>query len=99
MGSSFTAFRGKGFWSRDGLLEAWLRVLSLHLDDGVHKPGWQHDLRDTWLLASAGFFSGCIALSLPFGYGWRRASEPGRYAASVDISRCRLTLHQEARRA
>jgi len=64
MGSSFTEFRGKGFWSRDGLLEAWLRVLSLHMDDDVHKPGWQHDLRDKWLLVSAGFFSGCISTSL-----------------------------------
>ncbi len=64
MGSSFTEFRGKGFWSRDGLLEAWLRVLSLHMDDDVHKPGWQHDLRDKWLLVSAGFFSGCISPSL-----------------------------------
>lgn len=60
MGSSFTEFRGNGFWSRDFLLEVWLRVLSLHLDDDVHLPGWQHDLRDKWLLASAGFFSGCI---------------------------------------
>ena len=64
MGSSFTEFQGKGFWSRDGLLEAWLRVLSLHMDDDVHKPGWQHDLRDKWLLASAGYFNGCISASL-----------------------------------
>jgi len=64
MGSSFTEFRGKGFWSRDGLLEAWLRVLSLHMDDDAHKPGWQHDLRDKWLLDSAGFCSGFISASL-----------------------------------
>ena len=64
MGSSFTEFRGKGFWSRDWLLEAWLRILSLHLEDEVHQPGWQHDLRDEWLLKSAGFFIGCISASL-----------------------------------
>ncbi len=64
MGSSFTRFRGKGFWSRDPLLEVWLRVLSLHLGDDVHKPGWQHDLRDQWLLVSTGYFSGCISPSL-----------------------------------
>ena len=64
MGSSFTEFRGKGFWSRDALLEAWFRVLSLHMDDDAHKPGWQHDLRDQWLLVSVGFFNGCISTSL-----------------------------------
>lgn len=61
MGSSFTEFRGKGFWCRDPLLEVWLRLLSLHIGDDVYKPGWQHDLRDHWLLASAGFFGGCIS--------------------------------------
>jgi hypothetical protein len=60
MGRSFTEFRDKGFWSRDFLLEARLRILSLHLDDEVHQPGWQHDLRDKWLLVSAGYFGGCI---------------------------------------
>jgi hypothetical protein len=64
MGSSFTEFRGKGFWSHDFLLEAWLRILSLHLGDEVYQPGWQHDLRDEWLLKSAGFFGGCISPSL-----------------------------------
>jgi hypothetical protein len=34
------------------------------MDDDVHEPGWQHDLRDKWLLASAGFFSGCVSPSL-----------------------------------
>jgi hypothetical protein len=64
MGSSFTNFRGRGFWSRDALLEVWLRVLSLHMGDDVHKSGWQHDLRDQWLLASTGCFSGCVSASL-----------------------------------
>jgi hypothetical protein len=64
MGSSFTEFRGKGFWSRDWLLEPWLRILSLHLEEEVYEPGWQHDLRDEWLFNSAGFFNGCISASL-----------------------------------
>ncbi len=61
MGSSFTEFRGKGFWSRDSLLEAWLRVLSLQLGKDADVPGWRHDLRDKWLLVSAGGMVGCIA--------------------------------------
>lgn len=61
MGSSFTEFRGRGFWSRDGLLEAWLRVLSLQLGEDAAVPGWQHDLRDKLLLVSSGGMVGCIA--------------------------------------
>ncbi len=61
MGSSFTEFRGKGFWSHDRLLEAWLRVLCLHLGKDADVPGWQHDLRDRWLLVSSGGMVGCIA--------------------------------------
>ncbi len=60
MGSSFTEFRGKGFWSHDRLLEAWLRVLSLQLGEDADVPGWQHDVRDKWLLVSSGGMVGCI---------------------------------------
>jgi hypothetical protein len=61
MSSSFTEFRGKGFWSTDTLLEVWLRVLSLQMEEDVAEPRWQHELRDTWLLYSNGRFMGCIA--------------------------------------
>ncbi len=61
MSSSFTEFRGKGFWSTDTLLEIWLRVLSLQMEEDVAEPRWQHELRDTWLLNSNGGFMGCIS--------------------------------------
>lgn len=60
MGSSFVEFQGKGFWSYDRLLETWLRVLCLHLGKDADVPGWQHELRDRWLLVSAGGMVGCI---------------------------------------
>jgi len=63
LGSSYTDFRGKGFWSRDSLLEVWLRFLSLNMDK-AHAPGWQHDLRDRWLVQSSGYFTGCVDASL-----------------------------------
>ncbi len=34
------------------------------MDSEAHSPGWQHDLRDKWLLGSAGGFSGCISPGL-----------------------------------
>jgi hypothetical protein len=64
MGSSFTDFRGKGFWSRDSLLQAWLRVVALNMGEEVYKEGWQHDLRDHWLLMSGIGGGGCVWPSL-----------------------------------
>jgi len=34
------------------------------MESEVHSSGWQHDLRDRWLLASAGYFNGCVSASL-----------------------------------
>ena len=34
------------------------------MDDEVYAPGWQHDLRNEWLLVSAGFFNGFVSASL-----------------------------------
>lgn len=66
----------------------WLRVLSLHLGDDVHKPGWQHDLRDQWLLASTGYFSGCISPSLD-----EFLTDEGCVAAILQASeRCIISL-------
>jgi hypothetical protein len=38
--------------------------MALNMDGEAHKTGWQHDLRDHWLLVSAGYFAGCISPSL-----------------------------------
>jgi hypothetical protein len=64
MPSSFTKFQDKGFWSSDSLLQAWLRVVALHMGEDVYEAGWLHDLRDHWLLMSGVYFGGCIAPSL-----------------------------------
>lgn len=53
----------RGFWMRDGVLEIWLRLLSLHipepLPDQVDADRIR-DIRDAWLLASKGFFGGHV---------------------------------------
>jgi hypothetical protein len=52
----------RGFWMRDGMLELWLRLLALHLpeptDAGEHQA--TQAVRNQWLLASRGYFNGCI---------------------------------------
>ncbi len=60
MGSSFVGLNGKGFWMRDGILELWLRLLSLHIEDSSDHNSPNTSIRNQWLLASRGFFSGCV---------------------------------------
>jgi hypothetical protein len=51
---------------RDGMLELWLRLLALHLpeptDSGEHQATLQ--IRNQWLLASRGYFGGCVPHSM-----------------------------------
>ena len=65
MGSTFVEIDGKGFWMRDGMLELFLRLLALHLEDPVRQqPHVVRKIRDNWLLASRGYFGGCVPVSL-----------------------------------
>jgi hypothetical protein len=61
LGTTFVSVAGKGFWMRDSLLELWLRLLALHIEDPVEPAGsTETRIRDQWLLASRGFFMGCV---------------------------------------
>jgi hypothetical protein len=55
-----------GFWMRDEMLEIWLRLLALHLpepnDTGEHRA--TIEIRNRWLLASRGYFGGCVPHSM-----------------------------------
>ena len=74
MGTSFVTITDgntgdePGFWMRDSMLELWLRLLVLHLpeptDKGCHQstPG----IRSRWMLASTGYFSGCVPHDMEF---------------------------------
>jgi hypothetical protein len=81
-----------GFWMRDELLELWLRLLALHLPDptdaGEHKatPG----IRDRWLLASRGYFTGCV----PHGMGDACATDAGRSVVRSAIESLLTALRQ-----
>jgi hypothetical protein len=58
---------------RDSILELWLRFLALHVEDAVEPGSLATRIRDQWLLASRGFFNGCVpegleeAVSTPEG--------------------------------
>lgn len=64
MGSTFVEIDGNGFWMRDGILELWLRLLALHIEDAQDRMALAHRIRDQWLLASRGYFNGCVPLDL-----------------------------------
>lgn len=49
---------------RDGILELWLRLLALHVEESPEEEFIGRKIRDNWLLASRGYFTGCIPDSL-----------------------------------
>ena len=65
MGSSFVHIGEHGFWMRDGILELWLRLLALHIKDPRRgEASVSREIRDNWLLASRGYFVGCVPTDL-----------------------------------
>lgn len=60
MGTTFVAINERGFWMRDAVLELWLRLLALHLDDPPAGGLVVNKIRDGWLLASRGYFNGSV---------------------------------------
>lgn len=47
----------------DSILELWLRLLALHIDD-PQEGSIGLRIRDRWLLASRGYFLGCVPVAL-----------------------------------
>ncbi len=64
MGTSFVSINGNGFWMRDSVLELFLRFAALHIEDAVEDGSVAHRIRDGWLLASRGYFGGCVPIDL-----------------------------------
>jgi hypothetical protein len=80
VGTTFVGIGDRGFWMRDSVLELWLRLLALHVEDPVESGSLATKIRDQWLLASRGFFIGCVpegleeAVSTPEGEALVRAA-------------------------
>lgn len=74
MGTSFvtitdgTTGNEPGFWMRDEMLELWLRLLSLHLPEPTNagENSATTNIRNKWLLASRGYFNGCVPHEMEF---------------------------------
>jgi hypothetical protein len=46
------------------MLELWLRLAALHIEDPVESGSIETRIRDQWLLASRGYFTGCVPIGL-----------------------------------
>ena len=68
---------------RDGMLEVWLRLLALHLPEPTNSGQHQATLaiRNQWLLASRGYFGGCV----PHGMEEACATPEGRNVVRLAI--------------
>ena len=60
MGTSFTEFRGDGFWARDVALQVWLRFLTEEVDRSRDVPEWLKKARDHWDVQATYGFTGCM---------------------------------------
>src|SRR5262245_59088645 len=60
MGTSFVSINDQGFWMRDSVLELWLRLLALHIEEPTEEEIVGRKIRDEMLLASRSYFMGCI---------------------------------------
>ncbi len=67
----------------DGILELWLRLLALHLPEPTDSGEYQATpkIRNQWLLASKGYFIGCV----PHGMEDACSSQEGRTVVRMAI--------------
>jgi hypothetical protein len=79
---------------RDGILELWLRLLALHLpdptDNGESKSALA--IRNQWLLASRGYFNGCV----PHGMEDACATTEGREVVRIAVDSLLAALRRES---
>jgi len=49
---------------RDGILELWLRLVALQIEEPTSDDSVAYTIRDQWLLASRGYFGGCVPVGM-----------------------------------
>ncbi|MGF1868316.1 hypothetical protein L4D15_24245 [Enterovibrio norvegicus] len=90
MGTTFVSINKKGFWLRDRLLELWLCFAALHIEDSPEENSEAHKIRDQWLVASRGAFTGCV----PDGLDEAVSTESGKEIVVSAISSLLKELKQ-----
>jgi hypothetical protein len=81
MGSSFTRYRERGFWSWDAEIELWLYLLAEEVRQLDHPPDWLGEAAEDWKLQATAGFGGCVSAGLD-----RHASTPERAALIAELA-------------
>ncbi|HYV13669.1 MAG TPA: hypothetical protein VE980_22375 [Pyrinomonadaceae bacterium] len=100
MGTTFVTLtrvvsgKDPGFWMNDRMLELWLRLLALHLPDSTNSDEYDatKEIQNKWLLASRGYFVGCV----PHGMEDICATQEGRAIVRSAIDSLLTALQQTA---
>ena len=64
MGSSFTEYRGAGFWTRDASIELWLYLLAEEVRRLEDPPAWLRDAAENWHIQATVGMGGCVSAGL-----------------------------------
>ena len=64
MGSSFTEYRERGFWSRDASIELWLYLLAQEVRRLDDPPAWLREAAEDWHLQATVGMGGCVSAGL-----------------------------------
>jgi hypothetical protein len=64
MGSSFTEYRGAGFWSRDAKIELWLYLLAEEIRRLDDPPAWLRAAAEDWHTQATAGMNGCVSAGL-----------------------------------
>jgi hypothetical protein len=81
MGTSFTRFREKGFWARDGQVEVWLYLLVQEIDRLPSPAAWLREVRESWHVQSTIGAIGWVSAGLD-----EIATTPERIKVLVDLA-------------
>lgn len=82
MGSSYTTYRERGFWARDGQVEVWLYLLSEEAAHVTERPAWLDAAQDHWRFQATTGITGAVSACLDEHLG----VAPDRVAAVVALS-------------
>jgi hypothetical protein len=64
VGSSFTEFRERGFWSRNASIELWLVLLVREARQLEHPPSWLLEAAQDWYIQATVGMGGCVSARL-----------------------------------
>lgn len=63
MTTSYTTYRGRGFWANDTIIELWLHLL-VHTLPADAEPAWTARAREDWAVQASVGFLGCVDVGL-----------------------------------